>query len=180
MMQRSRTENAQDTIQRNTDCSSAERGRRRPPSQRGLPRVQYIGCDLLQLENDVRRDGDVGYSEVEGTDKRESAGETDVRRPRKKVSGHQINLTPFPEIGGIELKLRGLGYLLKTLERHDLLTSEQQSVLADISGMLNASIHGSIYNYLAVAWVLEIGPGILRGLDVQIGQVRQATDGHGL
>ena len=74
------------------------------------------------------------------------------------------------------MKISGLGYLLKTLEKHNLLTSEQQSVLAEITGMLNASIHGGVVNYLAVAWVLETGPKLLQGLDVQIEKIRQSSN----
>lgn len=82
-------------------------------------------------------------------------------------------LVQLADAGGIELKLSGLGYLLKTLEKHNLLTSEQQSVLAQILGMLNASVHGPVVNHLAVVWVLETGPRLLRGLDTQIEKIGQ-------
>lgn len=85
-------------------------------------------------------------------------------------------LLELAAIGGVELKIGGLGYLLKTLEKHNLLTSEQQSVLAEITGMLNASIHGRVVNYLAVVWVLETGPELLQGLDVQIEKIRQSSN----
>jgi hypothetical protein len=45
-----------------------------------VERVWDIRCDLLQLESQVRRHGDRGHTEAEGTRGREPAPEADVRR----------------------------------------------------------------------------------------------------
>ena len=153
MMLRRRTQNAQSTIQGNRNCSSAKRGRRRPLGKGSLPRVQDIGCDLLQLENEVRRDGDFGYSEVEGTDRREPAVAADVPR------GHKY--------ADLSLKLEAL----KPAAKRELVDFAQQAHgLSQRAACEMLNLSRSVYRYepdtnrdlpviAAIQAVLKINPG---------------------
>ena len=99
-----------------------------------------------------------------------------VEDPYKVVSdvriGIEHRLEELATIGGLELELRGSGYLLHTLVKHNLISPEQRSVLAEIIGMLNTVIHRPVLDYFAVKWVVESGPRLLQGLDVQIQRAR--------
>jgi hypothetical protein len=66
---------------------------------------------------------------------------------------------------GIEVRNRGLGQLLRSLREHEVLDSEAQSVLADLTGLLNSAAHGASVDQRAATWALSVGPRLLKRLD---------------
>lgn len=60
---------------------------------------------------------------------------------------------------------RGVSHLLRALDRKQVLTHEQRSVLSDLIGLLNSAVHGATVDPQAAAWAMETGPDILESLD---------------
>ena len=95
--------------------------------------------------------------------------------PNLALAGLRIEiekkLMNLADAAGIKLRRRGVGALIRELTNNNLLTNEQNSVLADIVGILNSGAHGAVDNYLAAKWALDIGPRLLNALDHRISGV---------
>ena len=63
---------------------------------------------------------------------------------------------------------KGIGSLMKSLQREGIITNEQQSVLADMIGLLNGAVHGAKVDERAAEWAVEVGPRLLQSLDNRI------------
>ncbi|HAL29505.1 MAG TPA: hypothetical protein DCP20_02170 [Coriobacteriia bacterium] len=64
----------------------------------------------------------------------------------------------------------GVGQLLRTLTRAEVLTGEERAVLADMTNMLNAAVHGADVGTDAAQWAIGVGPRLLTSLDERIAE----------
>lgn len=62
------------------------------------------------------------------------------------------------------------GRLLRLLGQRDLLSQQEQSVLADMMGLLNGAVHGARIDSRAADWAMDVGPRLLASLDEKIKQ----------
>jgi len=62
------------------------------------------------------------------------------------------------------------GRLLRMLGQRDLLSLQEQSVLADMMGLLNGAVHGAKIDSRAADWAMDVGPRLLASLDEKIKQ----------
>ena len=88
--------------------------------------------------------------------------------PNLALAGLRIEierrLIRLAEAHGIT-RSRGVRALLGQLGERQLLTREQQSVLADMLGLLNNAVHGASVPDHAAEWALDVGPRLLKSLD---------------
>jgi len=66
----------------------------------------------------------------------------------------------------------GVGQLLRALTQAKVLTDEERSILADMTNMLNAAVHGAEVDPRAAGWAIDVGPRLLTSLDERIGEGR--------
>jgi hypothetical protein len=96
-----------------------------------------------------------------------------ARDPNLALAGLRIEierrLTLLARAHRLQLgRLRGVGQLLQTLTSASVLRSDEQSVLADMIGLLNAAVHGADVDQRAAEWALDVGPRLLTALDQRI------------
>lgn len=63
-----------------------------------------------------------------------------------------------------------VGRLLQALRQKELLSNQEQSVLADMINLLNEAVHGAKIDTRATDWAMDIGPRLLASLDEKIKQ----------
>jgi hypothetical protein len=78
------------------------------------------------------------------------------KRLRLMAESHGLHVRP------------GVGSLLRELSRAQVLTSEEQNVLADLVHLLNSAVHGAAVDEQAAEWAIDVGPRLLRSLDMRI------------
>ena len=64
----------------------------------------------------------------------------------------------------------GIGQLLRVLTLADVLSGEERSVLADMTNMLNAAVHGADVRRDAADWAIGVGPRLLTSLEERIAE----------
>jgi hypothetical protein len=111
------------------------------------------------------------------------------RDPNLALAGLRIEierrLLRLAEQHDIPLRSRGIGNILRELDKRGVVTSEQRSVLSDLVGLLNSAVHGAEVDRRASEWAMQIGPGLLQSLDalteprifVQPDEPKDAKDG---
>jgi hypothetical protein len=91
------------------------------------------------------------------------------RDPNLALAGLRIEierrLVALAEKNNVQARWKGVGQLLRELDKLGALTNEQRSALADLTGLLNSAVHGASVDPRASSWALEIGPPLLRSLD---------------
>lgn len=65
----------------------------------------------------------------------------------------------------------GVGQALLILEKAGVFTSEEKSILSDMTALLNAAVHGKEVDHRAATWAIEVGPRLLKSLDERISVV---------
>jgi hypothetical protein len=89
--------------------------------------------------------------------------------PNLALAGLRIEiekrLIALAEKHGVDFQGRGLGQLLRLLRQREVLTNEERSVLADLTGLLTSAVHGAMVDPRAAEWAMEVGPLLLKGLD---------------
>lgn len=92
--------------------------------------------------------------------------------PNLALAGLRIEierkLNEIAESRSIDSHHKGVRQLLEILSQHNVLTNEERSVLADLSGLLNRAVHGAEVDNRAAQWAIEIGPRILKALDEKL------------
>jgi len=68
----------------------------------------------------------------------------------------------------------GVGQLLRTLTKAEVLTGEERAVLSDMTNMLNAAVHGADVGSDAAQWAIGVGPRLLTSLDERIAEASGA------
>jgi hypothetical protein len=68
----------------------------------------------------------------------------------------------------LEVGKASVGQLLRLLDGHGLLTSQERMVLADLIGLLNGAVHGATVDERAAQWAMDVGPRLLGALDAKI------------
>lgn len=66
----------------------------------------------------------------------------------------------------------GVGQLLSVLTQADVLTKEERSILADMTNMLNAAVHGATVDVRTADWAIDIGPRLITSLDERIEEAK--------
>lgn len=64
----------------------------------------------------------------------------------------------------------GVGQQLRALTKAEVLTGEERAVLADMTNMLNAAVHGADVGADAAKWAIGVGPRLLTSLDERIAE----------
>ena len=89
--------------------------------------------------------------------------------PRLALAGLRIEiekrLAALVEKSGGRPRVKGVGGYLYHLRDSGVLTQEQQSVLADMVGILNSAVHGGEVRNDIALWALDVGPKLLAELD---------------
>lgn len=92
--------------------------------------------------------------------------------PKLGLAGLRLEIeTTLREIAnsnGIIIERESVGALLRILRDRHLLSFNQQSVLADMVGLLNAAVHGRDIDNRTAEWALDIGPNLLNTLKSKI------------
>ena len=95
--------------------------------------------------------------------------------PRLALAGLRIEiekrLVLLAEKSGGSPRVKGVGGYLHYLRDKGVLTEEQQSVLADMVGILNSAVHGEEVRKDVAIWALDVGPKLLAELDRRIEQL---------
>lgn len=92
--------------------------------------------------------------------------------PSLALAGFRIELEKrlkkLAELNDIGTHMRGVGSLVRDLQRKEILGHKESSVISDIIGTLNSAIHAEHVDPQAVGWVVDFGPRLLRALDEKI------------
>ncbi len=94
--------------------------------------------------------------------------------PNLALAGLRIEiekrLTQIAESYQIDSGRSSAGRLLRMLGQKDLLSHREQSILADMMGLLNGAVHGAKIDSRAADWAMDVGPRLLASLDEKIKQ----------
>ena len=92
--------------------------------------------------------------------------------PNLALAGLRIEiekrLRAIAEANGIQAERQSIGQLLRRLQGLDLLSQQEQAVLADIIGLLNSAVHGAAVDYNAARWAVDVGSRLLASLDERV------------
>lgn len=92
--------------------------------------------------------------------------------PRLALAGLRIelekSLRALAKKGEVHSKWRGITLLIRDLYKKQLISLQEQSVLADIIGTLNRAVHGEELDYRATQWIIDIGPKILNSINKKL------------
>jgi len=92
--------------------------------------------------------------------------------PNLALAGLRIEiekrLVQIAKINNLDVARSSVGQLLRLLSQHQILTPEESSALADMSGLLNLAVHGASVDKRAADWAFEYGPKLLQSLDEKI------------
>jgi hypothetical protein len=92
--------------------------------------------------------------------------------PNLALAGLRIEiekrLVQIAKLNKIDATRASIGQLLRLLNQEQILTPEESGALADMSGLLNAAVHGANVDKRATDWAMEVGPKILQSLDEKI------------
>jgi len=94
--------------------------------------------------------------------------------PNLALAGLRIEiekrLNQIAESYQIDSDRSSAGRLLRILGQQDLLSNQEQSVLADMMGLLNGAVHGAKIDSRGADWAMDVGPRLLASLDEKIKQ----------
>lgn len=92
--------------------------------------------------------------------------------PNLALAGLRIEiekrLVQIAKLNNLDVSRASIGQLLRLLSQEQILTSEESSALADMSGLLNSAVHGANVDVRATNWAMEVGPKLLQSLDEKI------------
>jgi hypothetical protein len=70
---------------------------------------------------------------------------------------------------GIGTAMQGMGRLLHELAKIGVLNGDEEAVLADLTQMLNAAVHGAEVDPRATEWAMDVGPQLILALEEKLG-----------
>lgn len=93
--------------------------------------------------------------------------------PNLALAGLRIEieqrLSRLAEASGVKTpRPAGIGQLLRALVQNNVLTSEERSILADMTITLNYAVHGATVDVRTSDWAITYGPRLLASLDERI------------
>lgn len=92
--------------------------------------------------------------------------------PNLALAGLRIEiekrLVQIAKLNNLDVSRASIGQLLRLLSQEQILTPEEGSALADMSGLLNSAVHGANVDVRATNWAMEVGPKLLQSLDEKI------------
>jgi len=92
--------------------------------------------------------------------------------PNMALAGLRIEiekrLIQIAKLNHLDVTRASVGQLLRLLNQKQILTPQESSALADMSGLLNSAVHGAEVDKRAADWAMEVGPKLLQGLDEKI------------
>jgi hypothetical protein len=80
----------------------------------------------------------------------------------------EMRLNEIAKRRKISSRNKGVSQLLSLLAESGILSDEEKSVLGDLIGLLNKSVHGLEVDNKSADWAIQIGPRILRTLDEKL------------
>lgn len=69
---------------------------------------------------------------------------------------------------GIGIERTSVGRLMRLLSKEEVLSYKEESVLADLVGLLNHAVHGAEVDSRSADWAMSVGPRLLKALDNKI------------
>lgn len=97
--------------------------------------------------------------------------------PNLALAGLRIELekrlVQIAKLNKLNVSKASINQLLRLLNQEKILTSEESSALSDMSGLLNAAVHGADVDKRATEWAMEVGPKVLHSLDGKIEKYNQ-------
>ncbi len=94
--------------------------------------------------------------------------------PNLALAGLRIEIEKrlrlLAESRGLAVDRAGLGQLLRLLSQREILSTEERSVLADLTGLLNSAVHGARVGPGSASWAMEVGPRLLKALDERVSE----------
>ena len=88
--------------------------------------------------------------------------------PNLALAGLRIEierrLVTLCEKHDIQVRSRSVRQMLRALDQKEVLTPDQRSALADLTGLLNSAVHGASVDTQAAEWAMEIAPDLLDSL----------------
>jgi len=92
--------------------------------------------------------------------------------PNLALAGLRIEiekrLLQIAKLNHLDATRASVGQLLRLLNQRQILTPQESMALYDMSGLLNAAVHGAEVDKRAADWAVEVGPKLLQGLDEKI------------
>src|SRR5262249_16935481 len=89
--------------------------------------------------------------------------------PNLALAGLRIEiekrLVSLAEKHGLQVRGRGLGQLLRQLTEKGVIDPHERSILEDLTGLMNAAVHGATVDQNATEWAMDVGPRLLQALD---------------
>lgn len=96
--------------------------------------------------------------------------------PNLALAGLRIEiekrLSKLAELKGLDVGRKGVGILLRNLADKQIISASEQSVLADMVGLLNSAVHGAKVDSNTADWAINIGPRLLSALDARISETK--------
>jgi len=129
--------------------------------------------ELKELRNVEEKANEVGLiSDVNNSDSQYSFQMISDEDPQLALAGLRIEIEKrLKEIAknhNLQVNRKGVGQLLRLLSKEKILSSEQKNVLLDLVGLLNKAVHANYIDYNVSQWALEVGPRLLKALDIKI------------
>ena len=91
--------------------------------------------------------------------------------PNLTLAGLRIELEKrlraISQTHGIRTERQGISQLLRELRGLDVLSSQQQAVLADLIGLLNQAVHGAEVDRNGARWAVDVGSRLLASLETR-------------
>ena len=91
--------------------------------------------------------------------------------PNLALAGLRIELEKrlraISQTHGIRAERQGISQLLRELRGLDVLSSQQQAVLADLIGLLNQAVHGAEVDSNGARWAVDVGSRLLASLETR-------------
>lgn len=104
--------------------------------------------------------------------------------PNLALAGLRIELekrlVQIAKLNKLNVSKASINQLLRLLNQEKILTSEESSALSDMSGLLNAAVHGADVDKRATEWAMEVGPKVLHSLDEKIEKYNQPLQVKGI
>jgi hypothetical protein len=95
-----------------------------------------------------------------------------IEEPNLALAGLRIELEKrlktLAERNNISTNMKGLGTLINDLSRKGLLSDQERSIMADLTGTLNSAVHAARIDQQSAQLAMDFGLKILKNLDERL------------
>jgi hypothetical protein len=94
--------------------------------------------------------------------------------PKLALAGLRLEiesvLRKIAEKNGLDVSHSGIGRMTDILSQHELISSNEQGIISDITGILNKAVHSQLDEFQSesVDWVFDLGLDILKSLNARL------------